>query len=299
VDGLGHAAGRVGGASTRTAVTHRRLGWKRVVGEAFSYTFLLVAGVVMLAPLLWMVVSGFKEQWEIVNVPAVWVPATWKVENYLYVLERSPIGTGYVNSLIIVPVVTAIQVFTSLIGGYAFAKLRFPGREFLFVGVLSTLMLPGFLIQIPLFVVVVQMDWLNTYQAMIVPFLFAPFGIFLMRQFISGVPTEYLDSARIDGSGEIGLIWRIVFPLTKEAAAALAIFLFIAHWNDLFWPLLVLRSREMFTLPLALFTLQGDYGTYYHHILAGASLAVIPVVLVYLFFQEHIVRGVTLTGLKG
>src|SRR5262245_12292069 len=260
---------------------------------------MLFTGVVCLLPLLWMFVNAFKEQWEIVNVPMVWFPAYPRYDNFLYVLERSPIAAGYKNSLITVPTVTLLQVFTSIIGGYAFAKLRFPGRELLFLGVLSTLMLPCFLIQIPLFVMVVQMEWLNTYQAMIVPFLFTPFGIFLMRQFISGVPTEYLDSARIDGSSEIGLIWRIVFPLVKEAAAALSIFIFIAHWNNLFWPLLVLRQREMFTLPLALFTLQGDYGTYYHHILAGATLGILPIIVIYLFFQEHIVRGVTLTGLKG
>lgn len=290
-----------GGAGTlsvaRTAT--RRTRWPIVAGELLAYVFLAVSGVLMLAPLLWMVVSGFKEQWEITHVPPVWFPSVWRVENYIYVLEHSPIGTGYLNSLLIVPLVTVVQVVTSTVGGYAFAKLRFPGREFLFVGVLSTLMLPGFLIQIPLFVVVVELGWLNTYQAMIVPFLFTPFGIFLMRQFMMGIPTDYIDSARIDGCGEIGLIWRIVFPLTREAAAALAIFVFISHWNELFWPLLVLRQRDMFTLPLALFTLQGDYGTYYHHILAGATLAVVPVVLVYLVFQEHIVRGVTLTGLKG
>jgi multiple sugar transport system permease protein len=277
----------------------RRLRRGRVVGELLSYLFLLLSAVLMLLPLLWMFVSAFKEQWEIVNVPMIFFPSYWRYDNFLYVLDRSPIAAGYRNSLIIVPIVTLLQVLTSVVGGYAFAKLRFPGRDALFVGVLSTLMLPGFLIQIPLFVVVVQLEWLNTYQSMIVPFLFTPFGIFLMRQFISGVPTEYLDSARIDGSGEIALIWRIVFPLTKEAAAALAIFVFITHWNGLFWPLLVLRQREMFTLPLALFTLTGDYGTYYHHILAGATIGVIPVILIYLFFQEHIVRGVTLTGLKG
>src|SRR6266542_3274370 len=142
----------------------------------------------MHVPLIWMFISGFKEQWEVVNVPLVWLPAFWRYDNFLYVLERSPIGYGYKNNLIIVPIVTVVSVFTSVIGGYAFAKLRFPGREVLFIGILSTLMLPGFLIQIPLFVVMVQLGWLNTYQAMIVPFLFTPFGIFLMRQFISGVP---------------------------------------------------------------------------------------------------------------
>ena len=277
----------------------RRLRWNALLAEFGAILFVTISGVVMLAPLVWMVVSGFKEQYEIMHIPPVWLPQMWKVENYTHVLTRSPIGTGYLNSLIIVPIITAIQVATSMVGGYAFAKLRFPGRDVLFMGVLSTMMLPGFLIQIPLFVVVVGLGWLNTYQAMVVPFLFTPFGIFLMRQFMLGVPTEYIDSARIDGCGEISLIWRVVAPLTREAMAALAIFVFIHHWNELFWPLLVLRQRHMFTLPLALFTLQGDYGNYYHHVLAGATLAIIPVVLVYLFFQEHIIRGVTLTGLKG
>ncbi|TAK25387.1 MAG: carbohydrate ABC transporter permease [Chloroflexota bacterium] len=278
----------------------RRPRLNRVVGEILSWVFLVVSAVIMLAPLLWMVVGGFKEQWEIMAAtPAVWLPNNWRYDNYLYVIERSPLVVGYLNSSIIVPIVTVIQVCTSVVAGYAFAKLRFPGRDLLFVGVLSTLMLPGFLIQIPLFVLVVQLGWLNTYQAMIVPFIFSAFGIFLMRQFMLGVPTEYIDSARIDGSSEIGIIWRIVFPLTKEASAALAIFVFIFHWNELFWPLLVLRQRPMFTLPLSLFALQGDYGDYYHHVLAGATLAVIPVVIVYLVLQEHIIKGVTLTGLKG
>lgn len=279
--------------------TVKKVRTRVIVAEVLTLLFIVVSGVTMLLPLIWMFVNAFKEQWEIVNVPMIWLPQYPRYDNFLYVLERSPISTGYKNSLIIVPIVTVIQVLTSIVAGYAFAKLRFPGRELLFIGILSTLMLPGFLIQIPLFVMVVNLEWLNTYQAMIVPFIFTTFGIFLMRQFISGVPTEYLDSARIDGSGEIALIWRIVFPLVKEAAAALFIFVFIAQWNGLFWPLLVLRSRDMFTLPLALFTLTGDYGTYYHHILAGATIGIIPVILIYMFFQEHIVRGVTLTGLKG
>ena len=134
---------------------------------------------------------------------------------------------------------------------------------------------------------------------MIVPFLFTPFGIFMMKQYMTSLPTDYIDAARIDGASEVSIIWRIIFPLVKEAAAALSIFVFVAHWNDLFWPLLVLRQRVMFTLPVALFTIQGDYGTYYHHVLAGATLAIIPVVIVYAILQEYIIQGVTLTGLKG
>ena len=144
-----------------------------------------------------------------------------------------------------------------------------------------------------------NIGWMNTYQAMIVPFLFTPFGIFMMRQFMLNIPSDYIDAARIDGAGEIKIIYSVIFPLIREAAAALAIFVFIAHWNELFWALLMLRQRHMFTLPLALFVIQGDYGTFYHLVLAGATLAIIPPLIVYALFQEHIVRGITLTGLKG
>jgi len=284
-------------AERRSPLTNLR--WQRVVGEGLAYLFLIVSAIVMLLPLFWMIVGGFKSEWEVTAVPAVWLPSVWRWDNYWYVLTQSVLLTGYKNSLILVTIVCVIQVATSVVGGYVFAKLRFPGREVLFIGVISTLMLPGFLIQIPLFVMMAKVEWLNTYQAMIVPFLLTPFGIFMMRQFMTGLPTEYIDSARIDGASEISVIWRIVFPLVKEPAAALAIFVFIMHWNELFWPLLVLRQREMFTLPLALFTLNGDYNTVFSLILAGATLAIIPVVIVYGVLQEHIIRGVTLTGLKG
>jgi multiple sugar transport system permease protein len=273
--------------------------WQRIVGEALAYLFLIVAGILMLLPLFWMVAGGFKSEWEVTAVPAVWLPSEWRWDNYVYVMTQSLIGTGYKNSLILTTIVTVIQVVTSIVGGYVFAKLRFPGREVLFIGVISTLMLPGFLIQIPLFVMMAKVEWLNTYQSMVVPFLLTPFGIFMMKQFMTGLPSEYIDSARMDGASETSVIWRIVFPLVKEPAAALAIFVFIQHWNELFWPLLVLRQREMFTLPLALFALNGDYNTVFSLVLAGATLAIIPVVIIYCVLQEHIIRGVTLTGLKG
>lgn len=290
-------------AAAAAPLTRRRLHsgvrWQRVVAESLAYLFLIVAGIIMLLPLFWMIVGGFKAEWEVTAVPAVWLPSEWRWDNYVYVMTQSLIGTGYKNSLILTTVVTVIQVVTSVVGGYVFAKLRFPGRDILFIGVISTLMLPGFLIQIPLFVMMAKVEWLNTYQSMIVPFLLTPFGIFMMKQFMTGLPSEYIDSARMDGASETSVIWRIVFPLVKEPAAALAIFVFIQHWNELFWPLLVLRQREMFTLPLALFALNGDYNTVFSLILAGATLAIIPVVIIYAVLQEHIIRGVTLTGLKG
>jgi multiple sugar transport system permease protein len=262
--------------------------------------FLALMTVLMALPILWMVVSSLKREYEVTALPPIWFPQEGlQFGNYARVLEVSSLGRAYVNSLVVGVVVTTIQVFTSALAGYAFAKLRFKGREPLFVGVLSTMMLPGFLIQIPMFVVMQRLGWLNTYYAMIVPFLFTPFGIFMMRQFMLNIPTDYIDSARIDGANEVQVIYRVVFPLIQPAAAALAIFVFIQSWDQLFWPLLVLRQKHMYTLPLALFSIQGEFGTYYHLILAGATLAVVPPILVYLFFQDKIVQGITLTGLKG
>lgn len=294
---LGETA--TGQAGTLVVPLSSSLRWRRTVAELLSYLFLLVSGIVMLLPLVWMIISAFKEQWEITAIPAVWLPSVWRFDNFAYVLGQGVLLTGYKNSMIIVPLVTIIQVVTSVVAGYAFSKLRFKGRDLLFVGVISTLILPGFLIQIPLFVMVAKMEWLNTFQAMIVPFLFTPFGIFMMKQYMTDLPSDYIDAARIDGSSEIGIITRIIFPLVKEACAALSIFVFVFHWNELFWPLLVLRQRDLFTLPLALFTIQGDYGTYYHHVLAGATVAIIPVIIVYAILQEYIIQGVTMTGLKG
>jgi multiple sugar transport system permease protein len=280
-------------AATRRAGTS-------LAAELPVYLFLAVMAVLMAAPVLWMVLSSLKTEHEVSAIPPIWFPQEGlQFQNFTRVIEITPLGTAYVNSLIIGATVTIIQVLSSALAGYAFAKLRFKGREPLFIGVLSTMMLPGFLIQIPMFVVVQRLGWLNTFWPMIVPFLFTPFGIFMMRQFMLNIPNEYIDSARIDGAGEIGLIYQIVFPLIREAAAALAIFVFISNWDQLFWPLLVLRQKPMYTLPLALYSIQGEMGTYYHLILAGATMAIVPPLLVYLFLQDKIVQGITLTGLKG
>lgn len=287
------------GHVARREVASQRVGQSTLL-EAAVYVFLGVMLVLMAVPLLWMVVSSLKLEPEVTALPPIWLPQEGlQFANYSRVLEISPLGTAYVNSLVIGVVVTIVQVLTSSLAGYAFAKLRFKGREALFIGVLSTMMLPGFLIQIPMYVLVQRLGWLNTYYAMIVPFLFTPFGIFMMRQFMLNIPSDYIDSARLDGAGEIELIYRVVFPLIREAAAALAIFVFISNWDSLFWPLLVLRQRQMYTLPLALYSIQGEFGTYYHLILAGATLAIVPPLLTYFFLQDKIVQGITLTGLKG
>ncbi|HEV8634745.1 MAG TPA: carbohydrate ABC transporter permease [Chloroflexota bacterium] len=269
------------------------------LGDAAMYLFVLVTGVTMFGPIVWMLLAAFKRQEEIITLPPALLPSEWMWQNFLTVVEQSPIGRAYLNSLIIATTVTAAQVLTSTIGGYAFTKLRFPGREPLFIGLLTTMMIPAFLIQIPLFVMVNAIGWLNTYQALIVPSLFTAFGLFMMRQYMLNLPQEIVDAARIDGARELGIIFGIALPLVREAAAALAIFAFIFHWDQLFWPLLVARQQHIYTVPLALLYMLGQYGNYEHLQMAGATLAILPPLIVFFVMQDKIVRGVTMTGLKG
>jgi ABC-type glycerol-3-phosphate transport system permease component len=284
---------------SQTATAHTAHWWRPIAGWGWSLLVLVVLGFVMFLPIVWMIAGGFKTEAEVTIVPPVLFPDVWHVDNFSYVVTTSPIGSGYLNSAIYVCAIVLIQVTTSTIGGYVFAKLRFPGRNVLLIGILATLMIPPFLIQIPLYVVMVRLGWLNSYAALIVPAMFTAFGIFLMRQFILGVPHDYIESARLDGCGEFRVIGQIVFPLVREPAAALAILIFLYHWNDLFWPLLVMRQQTAYTLSQALYYLQGAYGTNYHLKLAAAALVVIPPIVVYLIAQKQIMRGVALTGVKG
>ena len=273
--------------------------WRALAGWGWSTLVLVVLGLLMFVPIIWMIAGGFKTEAEVTQTPPVLFPQVWHWDNFAYVVATSPIGMGYLNSAIYVTAIVIMQVTTSTVGGYVFAKLRFPGRNVLLIGILATLMIPPFLIQIPLYVVMVRLGWLNNYAALIVPAMFTAFGIFLMRQFILRVPNDYLESARIDGCGEFRVIAQVVFPLVRENAAALAILIFLYHWNDLFWPLLVMRQQTSYTLSQALYYLQGAYGTNYHLKLAAATLVVLPPIIVYLVAQKQIMRGVALTGVKG
>jgi multiple sugar transport system permease protein len=283
----------------RSAIPGEGRFWRAVARWGWSSLVLTVLGLLMFVPIVWMVAGGFKTEAEVTQVPPVLFPQVWHWDNFTYVIATSPIGTGYLNSAIYVSAIVVIQVATSTVGGYVFAKLRFPGRSALLIGILATLMIPPFLTQIPLYVVMVQLGWLNSFAALIVPSTFTAFGIFLMRQFMLRVPNDYLESARLDGCGEFRVIAQIVFPLVREPAAALAILIFLYHWNDLFWPLLVMRQQASYTLSQALYYLQGAYGTNYHLKLAAAALVVLPPIIVYLVAQKQIMRGVALTGVKG
>jgi len=256
--------------------------------------------ITVLFPLVLMLLSSFKTDEEIEMRPIRWLPAEWQWQNYVHVWNDSPVKQGLVNSVIIGLGQVAGVLITSTMSGYAFAKLRFPGRNLLFYMTLATMMIPFFLPAIPLFVFFAKvLNWVNTYQIQIVPFLASAFGIFMMRQFMLTIPSDYLDAARIDGASEFGILWRIVLPMLKSPAAALAIFTFVNGYNGLFWPMLVATEYRYYPIQMAVLFFRRAYDAMEHYQMAASTIAILPVIIMYLILQERMVQGITLTGIKG
>ena len=281
-------------AIPRLAVLRVRISW----GLALFYAALIVGAVLFLAPFLWMILASFKTAQEIVQVPPMLWPVHPTLANYGTVLSMMPLGTFYRNSLTVTTTVTLSVLFTSSLAGYIFAKFQFFGRNVLFVLILSTLMIPFQVVLIPTYMIVNALGLLNTLGALIVPSLVNVFGIFLMRQYIENLPSEYIDAARIDGASEWGIYSRVILPQIRPALAALAIFTFMASWNDYLWPLIVINDQDKMTLPLALAFFNSAHGIRYDLTLTAATLVVIPVVIVFLILQRQFIQGIALTGLK-
>ncbi|MBG0829728.1 carbohydrate ABC transporter permease [Planomonospora sp. ID67723] len=260
---------------------------------------LAIALVAAASPFAWMLSGSVKTDAEIRRVPPTWLPDQATLDNYRELFERLDFTRYFVNSLIVTGAVTLGNlVFCSMLG-YALAKIDFPGRRALFALVLGTLMVPGAVTFVPLFVLVSNLGLVDSYLGMILPFLAGPFGVFLMRQYISGLPDEVIDAARIDGAGQIRIFLRIVAPLARPALATLGILTFLGTWNSFLWPLVVAQSEEKYTLPvaLALYSI-GQNQTRFGLLLAGAVVVVVPVLVVFVALQRFFVQGIATTGLK-
>lgn len=259
-----------------------------------------VVSLIALAPFLWMLSSALKPPDQILAFPPEWIPRTLVWTNFTESLSRAPFGRFFINSGIQAVAATLGILLTSSMAGYAFAKFRFAGRDVLFLACLSTMMIPPIVTVLPNYLIIQHLGWLDTYQALIIPACASAFGIYLMRQFIMTIPNDFLDSARIEGAREWYVYGLIILPLSKAALAALAIFTFIANWDSFLWPLLVVSSEEMRTLPLGLAFFRYHYGiTKYNYLLAATVVCTIPPITVFLALQRYFVRGITLTGLKG
>jgi len=277
------------------------LRWRRMAGAILTYGFLAIGAAVMLLPFVWMILSSFMTAQEVIARPLTWFPAELQFENYKNLANAVPLGRMYLNSAIVTSLTALGVLLTSALAGYGFAKFQFPGRDVLFLLVLATMMIPFFVVLIPVFYLISKLGWVNTYPGLIVPNIVTGFGIFLMRQYMLSLPDEVLDAARVDGASEFEIFWRIALPLSTPVIGALGILSIVYHWNSFLWPLVVARSDDMWTVPVGLNSLRiyASSAEVINQQMAGAALAIVPVMIVFLSLQRYFVRGIALTGLKG
>ncbi|MBT2555538.1 carbohydrate ABC transporter permease [Arthrobacter sp. ISL-5] len=272
---------------------------RRVRPQNLTYVLLILGVVATLLPFVWMLLGSFKTQGELLRRPITWWPEAPTLENYNQWFTTLHIDTFFINSLL-VAVVTVLGnlVFCSMVG-YALAKMDFPGKQFLFLIVMVTLMVPGVVTFVPLFVMVSKLGLVNTYPALFLPFLAGPLGVFLMRQFMMGIPDSIIEAARIDGASELRIFTRVVMPLCGPPLATLGILTFLTSWNNFLWPLVAAQSQEKYTLPVALSLFsQGQNATNYGLLLAGSVLVITPIILLFIMLQRYFIQSVAATGIK-
>ncbi|MBA2467897.1 MAG: carbohydrate ABC transporter permease [Chloroflexia bacterium] len=290
----------------------RRQQFESFGGKALVYLLLFVGSIIFVAPFVWMITASLQDVSDMFRWPPSWIPRSPNLDNYTAFFEQERIGRYFLNSAYVALAVTALQLFTSSLAAYTFAKRRFPGRDLLFMITLGTMMIPGQVTLIPNYVILKNIPffggndalgsggsgWLDSYWGLIVPQAATAFGIFLMRQYMKSIPDDLLDAARVDGATEFRIYAQIVMPLCRPALAALGIFTFSYVWDDFFWPLIITSSEDLRTLPLGLALFVVRNRTAWDLLMAGSVITTIPVLVVFLAFQRHFIRGIAVTGMK-
>lgn len=271
------------------------------VWRLFVWIILVLGAIAMALPFVWLVSSSLKLENEIFQVPPKWIPNPPQFQNYVDALTYKPFNIYLMNTLIIVSLNMLAIIGTASLCAYGFARIKFPGRDFWFGIVLATMMVPYFVLMIPQFVIFSRMGWIDTFLPLTVPFFFGggAFNIFLLRQFFRTLPNELSDAARIDGCNELGIYWRIIMPLAKPALATVAIFTFLAGWNDFIGPLLYLSSPDNFTVSIGLATFRSVMRTRWDLLMAASTAMILPVVLLFFFAQRYFIQGIVMSGIKG
>jgi multiple sugar transport system permease protein len=266
--------------------------------RTIKHLFLLLVGILMILPFIWMALASLKDGAEIFQYPTRWALSGWKFSNYKEAWLSLPVARPYLNSIVVAVVVTISQLFTGSLAGYAFARLRFPGRDLLFYIYLGSLMVPHQVTLIPSFLILKWLGIIDTYYALVLPFLAGAFSTFLMRQAFLGIPKELEDAARIDGCSRLGILFKIFLPLARPTLVTLGILIFLWQWNSLLWPLVVTQSPTMRTLPVGLASLKTELGTDWPLLMAANTLVALPVLVIFLFAQRTFIRGLTLAEIE-
>jgi len=280
-------------------VRRRRRGIVARLPTLLAHAVLMAGAVVMVLPMIWMLVTSFKPPTEIAIWPPVFLPRAPTYANYTGAFATAPFGRFFVNSVAVSLVATCSVALTSMLAGAIFAKYRFPGRALIFGLLLATAIVPFESYMIPLYFQLISLGWINTYQGIVLPYLFMAFGVFLMRQHVSSaVPTEYLEAARVDGGSEWWIMRRIIVPMSGNALAAVAIFAFIQAWGMFVWPLLVANNQDLFNMELGLTAFQFAFTSDYGKLTAGSVVSVIPMLAIFLLMRRRIIENMALSGLK-
>ncbi|EXX85903.1 sugar ABC transporter permease [Paenibacillus darwinianus] len=272
---------------------------RNLIRDALAHCVLIVAAVVLIFPFVWMLSGSFKDSLEVVKMPPNLIPETFRFSNYTEITKYFPIYRFLANSIAVSVVTTALQLLVCAMSAFVFAKIRFKGREALFVLFLITMMIPMQVTMTPLFIVFQKLNLIDTYAGLILPGIFSAYGTFLLRQHITTIPDTLLEAAFMDGASYFKVFRSIILPLSKPSIAALSIFSFMATWNNFLWPLIITSDTNIMTLPIGLSKLQGRWATEWNILMAGNVVSFIPIFIVFLFASKYIIKGVTMSGVKG
>lgn len=269
---------------------------RSLIFKSVFYTLTMGYAFIAILPFIWSFYSSFRTAGDVNKINISF--KNLSLDNYLYIFEMLPIGRYYINSIVVAAIVTIGNLIINSLAGYAFARIKFPGKNAFFLIVLGIMMIPGQVLMIPTFVMLSKFGWLNSYIGLTVPFLFNSFYIFMMRQFFLALPTELEEAAFIDGMSRGGIFFKIALPLVKPALATQAIGLFIGNWNSFLWPSLIATKKEWFTLPVGLGDLEFRYFSFQNQVMAGTMYLTIPIVIIFLILQKYIVQNIATSGLK-
>jgi multiple sugar transport system permease protein len=270
----------------------------RVAGKALVYLLLVVFGVIMVMPFYWMIVTSFQTPEKLITFPPTWWPSPPTLEHFQAAIEQAPFLLFYRNSLIVAVVSVGCSILFGLFAGYAFALYSFPLQGVFFILILSTLMVPIQVTSVSLYILMARFHWIDTFPGILAPNFASAFAVFFMRQTIRSVPLDLVDAARIDGAGEIRIVVTIIAPLVKSVMATVALILFIDSWNDFLWPVIVINSEWLRTIPVGIAFFKDPYRISFGPLMAATTIATVPMIVAYLFVQRFIIKGIATTGLK-
>jgi len=277
--------------------SHRGAWWHRKGRFGVSHLALSVLAAIMLVPFIWMILSSFKPLGEVENLNPL--PSRWMPGNYLSVFEQIPFARYYFNSLFVSAWVTVLQILTSAMAAYSFSRIRWRGRDTVFKLYLATMMIPGVVTMIPNYVLMTKLHLLDSYLGLIVPASFSAFGTFLLRQFMLTIPASLDEAASVDGAGHWTIFWEVIMPLARPGLIALAIFTFLGNYGSFFWPLVLIKSEHLRTLPIGMLYFDSVYGRQTNLLMAASMMNVIPVIILFVVAQKYIVKGIQLGSVKG